>query len=157
MLQPWHKEDLPQPPESFISTHAADLGKAEANYELTENPCINESDVFCDCKPDEYEANYPYAFAEYLKVPAFGRFRGKRVLVVAFPHDDQSVAKVISVDNDYKEDLIDVEDEEFAFCDKYNAEALRQIRPNKGLKQNSMFMFDQHEPTPIIFQKITFC
>ena len=34
--------------------------KEVANYELTETPDIHEHDVFCDCKPEEYEVNYPY-------------------------------------------------------------------------------------------------
>ena len=78
--------------------HVHRTAQQPINYELTETPDIHEHDVFCDCKPEEYEVKYLYAFATYLQLPAFGRFQGKRVLVVAFPRENQAVAKVTSVE-----------------------------------------------------------
>ena len=115
-------------PKAFLNAHADDLAKAEANYQLTETPAIREHDLFRDCRPDEYEINYHYDFAAHLELPAFCNFQGDRALAVAFPREDQAVAKVINVDNGYEGVHICVTNDKFAFCDKYNADALCQTR-----------------------------
>ena len=50
------------------------------------------------------------------------------MFAIAFPREDQAVAKVIRIDNGYGEDHICVDSDKCAVCDKYSAEDLYQIR-----------------------------
>ena len=88
LLQPWHQADLPEHEEKdqFVQSFTEELEKAEGNYHTLDNVRVDPYDVFEDCKDHgERTVSYGFAFAQYLKLPAFGWSEGKKVFVLCFP------------------------------------------------------------------------